>query len=186
MRLQGSPPLTRGQLPHGCGHCLDRGITPAHAGTTFSRLHSELVNQDHPRSRGDNVKTRDDPSENPGSPPLTRGQQRIRHSEAVCEGITPAHAGTTINPVGFFLRLGDHPRSRGDNRTYTTITKSSWGSPPLTRGQPIQVYTIAVSRGITPAHAGTTCPPMSACRRSRDHPRSRGDNVKSINRHIQS
>ena len=51
----GSPPLTRGQRPRPSAIIVHDGITPAHAGTTLHSQIDELVEEDHPRSRGDNV-----------------------------------------------------------------------------------------------------------------------------------
>ena len=71
-------------------------ITPAHAGTTSGAAGSIAYLRDHPRSRGDNITTESDPSENPGSPPLTRGQHDYIFDGEYLLRITPAHAGTTV------------------------------------------------------------------------------------------
>ena len=70
----GSPPLTRGQRYPAFSVWLDSRITPAHAGTTFSKATGCNIKQDHPRSRGDNFGDGDGVFYIPGSPPLTRGQ----------------------------------------------------------------------------------------------------------------
>ena len=49
------------------------------------------------------------------------------------------------------------------------------GSPPLTRGKVITVYTIHPIWGITPAHAGKSTHPACSTVSCRDHPRSRGE-----------
>ena len=51
--------------------------------------------QDHPRSRGDNDNHDAILKPVEGSPPLTRGQQKIDAKTVTRTGITPAHAGTT-------------------------------------------------------------------------------------------
>ena len=53
LRIQGSPPLTRG-IPHGkTDDQLLRGFTPAHAGNTSTLLLSAASIEVHPRSRGE-------------------------------------------------------------------------------------------------------------------------------------
>ena len=53
------------------------------------------------------------------------------------------------------------------------------GSSPLTRGKLPRELVDVLSEGLIPAHAGKTPPRASACRRSRAHPRSRGENLVS-------
>ena len=160
----GSPPLTRGQRTKSAKKQLQCGITPAHAGTTLMVGIVLPATQDHPRSRGDNDNHDAILKPVEGSPPLTRGQPRVKTAVITGTRITPAHAGTTSEMTGGITTTEDHPRSRGDNLLRDANKQMKTGSPPLTRGQPIQVYTIAVSRGITPAHAGTT--PSRSRRRS--------------------
>ena len=93
----GSPPLTRGQLRGIDMRYDDVRITPAHAGTTEYQPYREDRGEDHPRSRGDNDNTYSDVVNGVGSPPLTRGQLFIKGIYQCHFGITPAHAGTTLN-----------------------------------------------------------------------------------------
>ena len=71
-----------------------------------------------------------------------------------------------------------HPRSRGENARYVSPQASSDGSSPLTRGKHLPAYWVPAHAGLIPAHAGKTPQTVSACRRSRAHPRSRGENVE--------
>ena len=193
----GSPPLTRGQQ---AGQSLvdsEAGITPAHAGTTRLDVCDSFLQEDHPRSRGDNIKRRVQGRFLTGSPPLTRGQLVARYLLPLPLGITPAHAGTTdqdeltaeqyrITPAHAgttvakkekLTNSGDHPRSRGDNRRPHILVRAQRGSPPLTRGQLKKKHIKMSVCRITPAHAGTThhqCPKRDC---GQDHPRSRGDNL---------
>ena len=131
----GSPPLTRGQLKGGGQVRPSLRITPAHAGTTETPFGRKSETEDHPRSRGDNCRTVSIRSARRGSPPLTRGQLALHFLDVRLHGITPAHAGTTVQLGTSCNFLQDHPRSRGDNRTKAATTEGSTGSPPLTRGQ---------------------------------------------------
>ena len=134
-RLEGSPPLTRGQLGYAKLVSLVCRITPAHAGTTSADHVLNHIDRDHPRSRGDNAPFRLPSSVTLGSPPLTRGQLRSCSPRRPPCGITPAHAGTTPAHLSARQKCRDHPRSRGDNVGASVAGTGMMGSPPLTRGQ---------------------------------------------------
>ena len=136
--------------------------------------------QDHPRSRGDNDNHDAILKPVEGSPPLTRGQPRVKTAVITGTRITPAHAGTTSEMTGGITTTENHPRSRGDNLLRDANKQMKTGSPPLTRGQPVElVGRLRIGR-ITPAHAGTTDTGLHNCRIPRDHPRSRGDNPFAV------
>ena len=172
----GSSPLTRGKRNCKTYVLGVRGIIPAHAGKTSPHASISRAMRDHPRSRGENqfiVAGQDDTL---GSSPLTRGKRGPPFGLAASAGIIPAHAGKTpgarhgtrrprIIPAhagktrmgrAFARWLGDHPRSRGENRQARRVGPLVSGSSPLTRGKP-----------------SVSGPP--ACE-TRDHPRSRGEN----------
>ena len=54
-RQQGSPPPMRGKPYEYQAHCIERRITPAHAGKTLVRLQQKRLPKDHPRSCGENI-----------------------------------------------------------------------------------------------------------------------------------
>ena len=90
-------------------------------------------------------------------------------------GITPAHAGNTVELMGLFMISGDHPRSRGECVEVPVKKFACTGSPPLTRGiLHAKCYTEQMI-GITPAHAGNTKCDKRNWNIYRDHPRSRGE-----------
>ena len=92
-----------------------------------------------------------------GSSPLTRGKPGGHH--------TPWRTDKA------------HPRSRGENGTFTCATRALTGSSPLTRGkQPPEELDGGV-RGLIPAHAGKTASLSASPTTRRAHPRSRGENV---------
>ena len=83
-----------------------------------------------------------------------RGLRRF-HSELFnASGITPAHAGLTINKIH--------------------ILKSIRGSPPRMRGLPCISGHGIIIKGITPAHAGLTMYFRAWYYNKRDHPRACG------------
>ena len=73
-----------------------------------------------------------------------------------------------------------HPRSRGENSASALAFSRPHGSSPLTRGKLPRELVDVLSEGLIPAHAGKTPPRASACRRSRAHPRSRGENWNAM------
>ena len=111
-----------------------------------------------------------------GSPPLTREQLPRQTFDFCSQGITPAHAGTTIACVCSIRRCRDHPRSRGNNSRSITRKADGSGSPPLTREQLRLSQCAAFAPRITPAHAGTTKLDAMETLVRKDHPRSRGNN----------
>ena len=72
-------------------------ITPAHAGTTEHCRFQKELQWDHPRTRGDYTSVRLRISFSVGSPPHTRGLLMMVNYDGDNEGITPAHAGTTLS-----------------------------------------------------------------------------------------
>ena len=152
----GSSPLTRGARREGRQRGGPRRIIPAHAGSTIPGVGYELTTTDHPRSRGEHPKLwqpRHTPS---GSSPLTRGAHTQREGAPGIVGIIPAHAGSTHPVLELRLRLGDHPRSRGEHWTTLEGTQTSQGSSPLTRGALLVGINLVASIRIIPAHAGST------------------------------
>ena len=132
------------------------GITPAHAGTTYSPGESVQLQGDHPRSRGDHLNQKILLAIINGSPPLTRGPQVDGLDLDLAGRITPAHAGTTGYDFRTIRHYEDHPRSRGDHIIKDSANRLAPGSPPLTRGPLVLARTTTILHGITPAHAGTT------------------------------
>ena len=112
-----------------------------------------------------------------GSSPLTRGKLLESRAFDVLSGLIPAHAGKTTRPQATRSGRGAHPRSRGENTDTASWWISRTGSSPLTRGKRHVRLLVGPWGGLIPAHAGKT---HTACRpdkRSRAHPRSRGENL---------
>ena len=91
-------------------------------------------------------------------------------------GIIPAHAGKTRIARRTHCCRGAHPRSRGENTTYSVRFSRRAGSSPLTRGKPSRPANGSKLGRLIPTHAGKT---QASRRRLPDreaHPRSRGEN----------
>ena len=175
--MVGLSPLTRGKpLMRGDSRSSAR-LIPAHTGKTRPRRRRHSARRAHPRSRGENPKTRSDRLLDPGSSPLTRGKLSFCNVRDVAFRLIPAHAGkTTVRQTGR-RRFRAHPRSRGENTDNVGRPSSSTGSSPLTRGKRRGVPAGAGGGGLIPAHAGKT-PQRSRAPDSREaHPRSRGENL---------
>ena len=69
----GSPPPTRGTLHRRIYSQLITGITPAYAGNTYNYDFDTVLEQDHPRLRGEHFLTFLIVLASLGSPPPTRG-----------------------------------------------------------------------------------------------------------------
>ena len=116
-----------------------------------------VINQDHPRLRGEHLYSLVMSSSHQGSPPLTRGTHAIGGQIERYQRITPAYAGNTLLPYFLQYLCGDHPRLRGEHQYEKTRMHRILGSPPLTRGtRKASTFNVQNLR-ITPAYAGNTC-----------------------------
>ena len=178
MAMEGSPPLTRGIHSYMAGICYRVRFTPAHAGNTnhpaqwFTRLWV------HPRSRGEYVIPARLAIRMIGSPPLTRGIHQEEKKDENGQRFTPAHAGNTHSKGILPVHYKVHPRSRGEYRLSQKNTLQSLGSPPLTRGIQVELYSLSGIGRFTPAHAGNTEPVPLMRWLCWVHPRSRGEYTK--------
>ena len=131
----------------------------------------------HPRSRGENAKTRASDGTRSGSSPLTRGKRIRPRNRKLRRGLIPAHAGKTRTPFCFHYGEWAHPRSRGENALDARRLTWEAGSSPLTRGKRDARAELLVGGGLIPAHAGKTWSRPGGSNGRRAHPRSRGENI---------
>mgnify|MGYP000531354914 CR=1 FL=1 len=73
------------------------GITPAHAGKSVVSVDSHPQAGDHPRACGEKNSVDLIVTSVPGSPPRMRGKDGEGLHVTISGGITPAHAGKSIN-----------------------------------------------------------------------------------------
>ena len=180
MELGGSSPLTRGKRPSPRSRTLPRGLIPAHAGKTSSACGVGSGSRAHPRSRGENSARNSMRSGRLGSSPLTRGKPQRHCLGRVNLRLIPAHAGKTRQASLPRCVPGAHPRSRGENRSRECLRRRRVGSSPLTRGKPGASPQSPLRRRLIPAHAGKTVSPSSISSLTWAHPRSRGENLPTI------
>ena len=172
--VSGSPPRMRGLPSWFKEGVKPTGITPAHAGLTFSLLLIMQCRPDHPRACGAYIVGRFGRLGRLGSPPRMRGLHDIKVPDEPMLGITPAHAGLTfvVACVAFWLR--DHPRACGAYPIIIFHSSSLRGSPPRMRGLQIRHPRPPLFVGITPAHAGLTGRKPAKIPACWDHPRACG------------
>ena len=95
-------------------------------------------------------------------------------------GITPARAGKTAAHPEHETTGGDHPRSRGKDRSCIVLIHVKPGSPPLARERPRSSRSAGRLMGITPARAGKTESGEDVAHITWDPPRSRGKDSSRI------
>jgi hypothetical protein len=94
-RCWGEPPRVRGRH---AGDAVDQQVerrTPARAGTTKASTPAGCWSSENPRACGDDSCCQRDFVSRPGEPPRVRGRQSLAGGDPLCEGRTPARAGTT-------------------------------------------------------------------------------------------
>ena len=178
--ILGSSPLTRGKRVQPPEPDQRRRLIPAHAGKTTSGSSAPCRRTAHPRSRGENSRLPFYGPQRVGSSPLTRGKPSDAPLDLDWCRLIPAHAGKTPSTPRCCPESGAHPRSRGENTEFYVATLSSQGSSPLTRGKRSGSSSRVSTSGLIPAHAGKTPAPLSASVSSAAHPRSRGENGRTI------
>ena len=112
--------------------------------------------KDHPRLRGKNRINLPVNDFRLGSPPLAREKLDSWKQRKPPSRITPACAGKTPFGSGQAAACRDHPRLRGKNVPFSSISVLAAGSPPLAREKPSGPVHRVLEFGITPACAGKT------------------------------
>ena len=158
---QGSSPHTRGAQPVDRHADRPGGIIPAYAGSTLPGAPVDVVDQDHPRIRGEHAADRQYLDSYEGSSPHTRGARPVPVSQNYRIGIIPAYAGSTEEAM--------------------TPEEVMEGSSPHTRGAPDRAGVVGQTSGIIPAYAGSTGRGVTRVRPSSDHPRIRGEHAVTGN-----
>ena len=133
-----------------------RRLIPAHAGKTAVAPRAPPARPAHPRSRGENGKSKLTIANELGSSPLTRGKPSAAPGAGRSAGLIPAHAGKTREVCHIQDTGGAHPRSRGENVGLLKGDQIQTGSSPLTRGKRLQQVNVSEANGLIPAHAGKT------------------------------
>ena len=184
--FSGTSPLTRGKQLRACPGHVTVGNIPAHAGKTPAPTHQSAGTREHPRSRGENGVASVASLLQQGTSPLTRGKLWLVRGSCRFGGNIPAHAGKTHNRSEYVPLCPEHPRSRGENGWPVWCGHGLAGTSPLTRGKRGQQGQSWWAPWNIPAHAGKTATHLVFPLRTREHPRSRGENgeVQVTNPHL--
>ena len=102
-RKTGSPPHMRGTAKKKLAMVAVPGITPAHAGNSWSIVLFPFLMRDHPRTCGEQTKLSTRICSLRGSPPHMRGTGKHYSHNPGQNRITPAHAGNSdqVIPASF-------------------------------------------------------------------------------------
>ncbi len=153
--MLGSPPRGRGRLALVRLPGIERGLTPAWAGTAIPWCNVASACGAHPRMGGDGTGRPTGTKAGVGSPPHGRGRRRTPHGHQGRSGLTPAWAGTARRPGRAARRRRAHPRVGGDGNPRQVAMCWATGSPPRGRGRPRHRRQAGAAAGLTPAWAGT-------------------------------
>ena len=171
----GSPPHMRGTV---CLPVVGEGtgrITPAHAGNSNTERNTCSLDEDHPRTCGEQLASSLVFTGLKGSPPHMRGTAMPFGSGVLKIRITPAHAGNRSVAVSWARLMWDHPRTCGEQLLQTPVQNLEAGSPPHMRGTVTSFENLPCAARITPAHAGNRKRFFAAMPRPKDHPRTCGE-----------
>ena len=156
--LAGSPPRVRGKGIRNTRIQHLNGITPACAGKSIHGSDRGRETWDHPRVCGEKIHNIRVTGDVVGSPTRVRGKVKMRCSNGIVPGITPACAGKSITPRAHLRARSDHPRVCGEKRPRCRSSAARSGSPPRVRGKELREGREGPRMGITPACAGKRAP----------------------------
>ena len=134
--------------------------------------------RDHPRIRGTNGRSSNNPCMIVGSSPHTRDKFHAIRMWVWCCRIIPAYAGQIGWSVILYFPEWDHPRIRGTNADDAKEMNSRLGSSPHTRDKYSVISPKWFCLRIIPAYAGQMKDFSFPHSRFQDHPRIRGTNVR--------
>ena len=175
----GTSPRTRGKLPLRANSIHHQRNIPAHAGKTIRLQRCRSNHKEHPRARGENFLFLAMNNSILGTSPRTRGKPGRTAQKGLGRRNIPAHAGKTLDCGAEHNSGREHPRARGENFDGSKVDWEVEGTSPRTRGKLTGVAMVPFPAWNIPAHAGKT--PRAPPGRSHcwEHPRARGENVRS-------
>ena len=136
--------------------------------------------RDHPRIRGTNNRTNRENPNRQGSSPHTRDKSPMKIYSPSFSRIIPAYAGQIIALTGRIQTGRDHPRIRGTNPPFLSLSAPDVGSSPHTRDKYSAIMRTPLRLGIIPAYAGQMSMVYLISKSVRDHPRIRGTNYFQV------
>ena len=180
VRFAGSSPHARGAQVSAGHHARAHGIIPACAGSTRANSPRSPSARDHPRMRGEHDSSHGNQVMAKGSSPHARGAQPSSSFTNVTFRIIPACAGSTKARGSRRSSCRDHPRMRGEHSRAQSPPSTGRGSSPHARGAHNVEKDKVTRTGIIPACAGSTGALRAVRKQARDHPRMRGEHLRSV------
>ena len=153
---KGSSPHARGTRRLRLHEIVMRGIIPACAGNTVTRIVTTALTRDHPRMRGEHLLWCVTVCGGLGSSPHARGTRWGCEGVGCVGGIIPACAGNTVRSAAWRRPARDHPRMRGEHSARSACVYPNLGSSPHARGTHMRCLSTVHGAGIIPACAGNT------------------------------
>ena len=175
----GSSPRGRGKRPESPARWPLAGLIPARAGKTPATPAGPSARPAHPRAGGENTRPQWAHPDRGGSSPRGRGKPHDPRVPGRRRRLIPARAGKTNYPSQADSVKRAHPRAGGENVITRRPLPATTGSSPRGRGKPQTVRPRGHERGLIPARAGKTTPPVGALVCVTAHPRAGGENVRS-------
>ena len=112
-----------------------------------------------------------------GLPPQVRGARRRRFRRRVCDGLTPAGAGSTSYRSPRMCSHRAYPRRCGEHFSAVSTQVVGLGLPPQVRGARVGRQGEEPALGLTPAGAGSTGNPGDESSQRQAYPRRCGEHV---------
>ena len=179
-RCRGDHPRIRGEHSTDSGPFHDvSGSSPHTRGAPRSIPLSCPFGRDHPRIRGEHTAPSCAAPDSSGSSPHTRGAPGAAAAAHVAQRIIPAYAGSTPAALPGDQAGLDHPRIRGEHLPPEPRKRARNGSSPHTRGAQGSDGCFHLMYRIIPAYAGSTTLNRPISTPLPDHPRIRGEHIKS-------
>ena len=147
-------------------------------------LSPAVLDEVHPRIRGEDTDWSAIDHLLRGSPPHTRGRSADIEDGYSVQRFTPAYAGKIRQNQPGICRRQVHPRIRGEDYAADRKGSPETGSPPHTRGRFLTVMHRAERLGFTPAYAGKIACNRKCTARPRVHPRIRGEDLSDTVPHM--
>ncbi len=173
--MSGPSPRARGAGPLALHLRRQLGTIPAGAGSRCGTTASTRQARDHPRGRGEQIRSIVLYTIGAGPSPRARGAGRPRPLSGRAGGTIPAGAGSRGVRGTEGSVAGDHPRGRGEQPAGAQASGPSRGPSPRARGAEGRDVRAVPGRGTIPAGAGSSGGGSSRSGDGRDHPRGRGE-----------
>ena len=178
----GSSPHTRGALQRrllACSRC--RWIIPAYAGSTPA-LPSRARRRDHPRIRGEHGDGPRRERRARGIIPAYAGSTRwLKERGFDFTGSSPHTRGALFKRAGILIKVGDHPRIRGEHSQRRVSIHRKQGIIPAYAGSTACICVIGgIITGSSPHTRGARRAYPQNCWSRWDHPRIRGEHTVAI------